>query len=138
MSTRHFFTAGTTGAPPQAGRPFLSSQAWRAGSSLYSPCSVPTHPTPAESGARARTRAGAGNSVQLRPPSHDVLGRRCTGRIGDLGPGGPTVPGQFDPVGRADVHRVAARRDAVGGDVLPLGAELLDLPVGPRLAAVGR
>src|SRR5207245_11711787 len=69
MSTRHFFTAGTTGATPQAGRPFLSSQAWRAGSSRYSPCSVPTHTTPAESGARARTRAGAGNSVQLRPPS---------------------------------------------------------------------
>src|SRR5437762_9852761 len=66
MSPRHPFTTGVT---PQAGRPFLSSQARRAGSSRYSPCSVPTHTTPPESGARARTRAGAGNSLQLRPPS---------------------------------------------------------------------
>src|SRR5439155_482730 len=54
---------------PQAGRPFLSSHAWRAGSSRDSPCSVPTHTTPPESAARARTRPGAGNSIQLRPPS---------------------------------------------------------------------
>src|SRR5437870_966441 len=69
MSTRHFLTAGPPGAMPQAGRPFLSSHAWRAGSSRDSPCSVPTHTTPPESAARARTRPGAGNSIQLRPPS---------------------------------------------------------------------
>src|SRR5436853_6001284 len=86
MSTLHPFT---TGATPQAGRPFLSSQAWRAGSSRYSPCSVPTHTTPAESGARARTRAGAGNSVQLRPPSLErATPRRCaTHRL----PSGPAA-----------------------------------------------
>src|SRR2546430_2202681 len=87
MSTRHFFTADTTGATVQAGRPFLSSQAWRAGSSRYSPCSVPTHTTPPESGARARTRAGAGNSVQLRPPSLErATPRRCAAHRLPSGP----------------------------------------------------
>src|SRR3989440_3058596 len=69
MSTRHFLTAGPPGGMRQAGGPFLSSHAWRAGSSRDSPCSVPTHTTPPESAARARTRPGAGNSLQLRPPS---------------------------------------------------------------------
>src|SRR5207302_8573452 len=74
----------------------------------------------------------------VREPSEDVLGRRRTGRISDLPPGRTAVPGQLDPVRGADVHRVTARRDAVGCDVLPLGAELPEFPVGPRRAAVDR
>src|SRR5256885_625203 len=52
--------------------------------------------------------------------------------------GHAAIPRQLDPVGRAHVHGVAPGDDAVGRDVLPFGAELLELPVGPGLAAVGR
>src|SRR5689334_20676204 len=75
MSARQPFTTGATG---HAGRPFLSSHAFRAASSRYSPRSVPTHATAPVSGAIARTRSahsavghrtGVGYSVQVRPPS---------------------------------------------------------------------
>src|SRR5216684_5088758 len=85
-STRQPFTTGPTG---QAGFPCLSSQAPRAGSSRYSPRSVPTQTALPVSGASARTRlahsapggghrSGAGYSVQMRPPSAERASpRRC-------------------------------------------------------------
>src|SRR6266705_326523 len=74
----------------------------------------------------------------LDPPPDRVLGRGHSNRIGNHPPRLPIVPRQLDAVRRADVRRVSARDDAVRRDVLPFRTKLPELPVLPRLAAVGR
>ena len=82
--------------------------------------------------------AGQRQHVLAAQPAPGVGCRDRAGRVGDLRPGRAAIPRQLDAVGGAHIHGVAPRDDAVGRDVLPLGAELLELPVGPCLAAVGR
>src|SRR5204862_2437658 len=53
-------------------------------------------------------------------------------------PARATFPRKLDAIGGAIIHGVAPRDDSVGRKVLPLRAELLELPVGPCLAAVCR
>src|SRR5690349_7359956 len=74
----------------------------------------------------------------LNPADHRILGRRGTGGVRDHGPRVAVVACDLDPVGGADVGRVTQGGDAVGRHVLPLGAELAEFPVAPRLAVVGR
>src|SRR2546429_534207 len=93
-------------------------------SSAYTPSRVAANACPGP----ARASACTGGRSTRHPFT--------TGPTGQ--PGRPPIRRQLDPVGRAHVHGVAPRDDAVGRDVLPLGAELLELPVGPGLAAVGR
>src|SRR3989475_783301 len=81
---------------------------------------------------------GERQHVLAAQPAPEMRRRECAGRVADLRPGGAVVPGQLDAVGGAHVHRVAPCDDAVRRDVLPLGAELLELPAGPGLAAVRR
>ena len=91
-----------------------------------------THPKAAIGAPRDR------QYVLAADPTPEVGSRGGAARVGDLGPRRPAIARQLDPVGGGHVDRVASDHDAVGRDVLPLGAELLELPVRPGLAAVGR
>src|SRR5579859_3874535 len=76
--------------------------------------------------------------LALNPADHRILRGGRAGRVRDHRPGLAVIASYLDAVRSADVGRIPARGDAIGRHVLPLGAELAELPVGPGLPAVGR